>query len=201
MSLVRIGITGGIGSGKSYVAQCLKEHFHIPVYDCDQEAKRLNVESAEIRQALIRLAGSDVYAPDGNLRKDVLARFLFANEDNARRVNAIVHPVVARDFEAWADAQQQEELVAIESAILFESGFDKLVNVIINVNAPAQLRIDRATRRDNTTPQAIQARMDRQLSDNERQQRADYTIINDGRDLITPISNILREITTNNLNK
>ncbi len=121
-----IGITGGIGSGKSYVAHLLASRFGVPVYDCDREAKRLNVDSTRIREALTLLVGPTVYAADGSLCRKVLADYLFSSADNARKVNAIVHPVVADDFLQWA---KDKRLVAIESAILFESGFDRLCHL------------------------------------------------------------------------
>lgn len=199
----RIGITGGIGSGKSYVARLLTQQYSIPVYDCDAEAKRLNVQSDEIRQALIRLVGPDIYASDCSLQRSVLAQYLFASSDNAQRVNAIVHPVVARDFEQWAQRQSDlgQSIVALESAILFESGFDRFIDYSINVSAPHDLRLQRAMLRDEASRQSIEARMQRQMSDQERSSLSHFTLINDGRELEAQIQYILQEIRAKNKKK
>ncbi len=193
---IRIGITGGIGSGKSYVAGILSSQFGIPVYNCDAEAKRLNNESEDIRRALTQLVGNDLYSPDGILRKERLAAYLFASDDNAQRVNAIVHPVVARDFLQWAEQRLRNvSIVAMESAILFESGFDHLVDTVISVTAPHELCLHRAMERDRAPREAIEQRMARQLSDNERNQRAHHTILNDGQNNIEKqIQEILKNV-------
>lgn len=204
-----LGITGGIGSGKSYVSHLLTEHFGIPVYNCDAEAKRLNVESEEIRQQLMALVGPEVYGADGSLQRKVLADFLFASAENAALVNAITHPVVARDFREWvsrhslSDTGKAKEaaIVAMECAILFESGFDALVDVVINVSAPTQLCIERATVRDKSSAEAIRRRIALQMSDDERRLRAHYTIENDGRDLIPQIQQLLQDLHTKKIVK
>ena len=112
-----MAITGGIGSGKSYVARQMTELFGIPVYDSDSNAKRLNEESDEIRQGLLSLVGQDVYDAQGHLDKQRLAAYLFASEENARKVNALIHPVVVADFLRWAE-EQTSSVVAIETALL-----------------------------------------------------------------------------------
>lgn len=173
--MIILGITGGIGSGKSYISSLLREHMDVPVYDCDTEAKRLISEDEEIRRKLINLVGEHVYK-DGELQKDVLASFLFANQQHAQEVNAIVHPVVKDDFRKWVK-QQVTEIVAMESAILYESGFDKAVDKVLFVNAPKELRIQRARQRDNSTRQQVEARI--KIQDSEAQQeKADYIIDN-----------------------
>lgn len=203
-----IGITGGIGAGKSYVAKLLHEHFGIPTYDCDREAKRLNNQSAEIRQSLIQLVGPQVYGPDGSLQRHILADYLFASLEHARQINAIVHPVVRQDFKEWVDRQHtpstgqaapgrqqttDTRIVALESAILFESGFDQLCHKTITVTAPLHLRIQRACQRDGADPEAIRRRIRLQASDDIRTQRADYVIPNDGNDpeLISNLETII----------
>ena len=118
-----LGITGGIGSGKSYVSTLLQQQFGIPVYDCDAEAKRLTATNEEIRQKLIALVGPEVFE-GGELNKPLLAEYLFADVENASHVNAIIHPVVLEDFVKWSSAKGDQELVGLESAILYESGFN-----------------------------------------------------------------------------
>ena len=174
-----IGITGGIGSGKSYVARWLTRQYQIPVYDCDREAKRL-MTSDVLRPALIDLLGSDVYLPDGQLNKPLLADYVFRDAAHQAAINAIVHPEVKNDFRRWADARGG--LVAIESAILVEAGFTDVVDVLIAVEAPLDLRLQRVAQRDGATPAQTNARIRRQLEDEARRAAADYVIINDGRD-------------------
>ena len=163
--MILFGITGGIGSGKSYVAHLLQSHWSIPVYDCDAEARRLENDDPLLREALMEAVGPEVYdAQSGQLVRPVLARFLFANEENAAIVNRIVHPAVQRDLRRWAECQSSC-LLAVESAILYESGFDAMVNRVIFVNAPLEVRLQRAMQRDGASHEQIAARMARQDSD------------------------------------
>jgi dephospho-CoA kinase len=173
--MIILGITGGIGSGKSYISSLLREQMNVPVYDCDAEAKRLIHEDGKIRQELISLVGVNVYK-DGELQKNVLASYLFANQQHAQKVNAIVHPVIKDDFCKWVK-QQDAEIVAIESAILYESGFDKVVDQVLFVNAPMELRIQRAMQRDGSTRKQVEARIKMQQSE-AQQEKADYVIDN-----------------------
>lgn len=185
--MTTIGITGGIGSGKSFVCKLLAKRYGIPVYDTDSQAKRLMLESTDIRQALINLLGKEAYLRDGQLNKALLASYLFQSEDNAQRINAIVHPVVANDFHKWVntyrttgDEREPAKLLVLESAILFESGFNRLVDKTICVTASIELCIERAMKRDGASREAILSRMERQMSDAERQSLADFIIVNDG---------------------
>lgn len=175
-----IGITGGIGSGKSYVARWLTRQYDIPVYDCDREAKRL-MTSNVLRPAIVDLLGTDAYLPDGRLNKALLADYVFRDAAHQAAVNAIVHPAVKDDFRRWASAH--EGIVAIESAILVEAGFTDVVDVLIAVEAPLAVRLQRVTQRDGATPEQTAARMRRQLGDEARRAAADYVVVNDGRDL------------------
>ena len=178
-SQITIGITGGIGSGKSYVSAIIREKFGIPVYDCDKEAKRLTASDAEIRRKLIQLVGPEVFNGEELVRQH-LADFLFGSEENARKVNAIIHPAVLRDFKQWARKQQQP-IVAMESAILFESGFNKSVDRVLFVDAPEEVRLRRAMQRDSATEQQISARMKMQQPELHRQQ-ANYVVHNSSDD-------------------
>ena len=189
--MIRIGITGGMGSGKTYVCQLLQQR-GIPVYNCDDEAKRRMSESLEIRQRLIELIGSDAYQED-KLNKPAIARFLFANADNASLVNGIVHPVVRQDFDEWV-SRQDAPIVAQECALLFESGFQDTVDVTVLVYAPLHLRLQRATLRDQATPEQIEARMAQQMDEEEKRSRADFCILNDGSDLDPQIEHLLTQI-------
>lgn len=159
--MIKLAITGGIGSGKSYVARQMTELLGIPVYDSDANAKRLNEESEAIRLGLKDIVGDDVYDPYGRLDKQRLASFLFASEENALRVNALIHPIVKADFLRWAE-EQTVPVVAIETALLAESGIDKIVDKVIRVDAPLETRISRAMHRDGVTREMVLRRMARQ---------------------------------------
>ena len=198
--MIRIGITGGIGSGKTYVCRLLQRR-GIPVYHCDDEAKRLMVESPVIRQQLTQLIGDDIYI-NNELNKPRIASYLFgevthsindAHLAHVTQVNAIVHPVVRQDFLRWTE-QQESPIVAQECALLFESGFQDTVDVIVEVYAPHDLRLQRAVQRDQATAEQIQARMAQQMDEDEKRSRADYVILNDGTDRDTQIDQLLTQI-------
>ncbi len=187
---MKIGITGGIGSGKTYVCNIIKAMGY-PVYDCDSAAKKLMVESIQIIRSLTDIIGAAAYLEDGTLNKVVIAQFLFKNQDNANKINAIVHPVVKEDFLQWA-SEQRSELVFMESAILFESGFNSIVDRTIAICAPIEIRIQRAMQRDNTGRKQIEDRIQRQMSDEKCKALADYLIENDGKaNIESQINNIL----------
>lgn len=177
---MKIGITGGIGSGKSFVCDLLAQS-GIPVYSCDEEAKRLMNVHPGIRKALIGLLGEDVYTAEGQLDKALLATWLFASSAHVEQVNAIVHPVVKSDFLQWAH-NQDAPVVVMESAILFEAGMERLVDRVLLVDAPRELRLQRAMSRDGATREQIEARMRRQMPDEERRSRAQDILCNDGRE-------------------
>lgn len=189
--MVRIGLTGGIGCGKSYVARLLGKR-GIPVYDSDSEAKRLSDSSVDIRNRLIALTGVGNLYADGMLNRKLLAEYLFESKENARAVENIIHPVVKADFINWA-ANQTASISAIESAILFESGFTDVVDYIVVVDAPMELRIDRCVNRDSTTKERVLERMAAQMSQEEKCALADFVIFNDNvSDLEQQIDNMLK---------
>ncbi|WP_080904478.1 dephospho-CoA kinase [Parabacteroides sp. Marseille-P3160] len=179
----RIGITGGIGSGKSVLASLL-EVYGIPVYIADVESKRLTNESPIIREGLTDLFGESLYT-DAGLDKRKLASFIFTQPDNLKKVNAIIHPVVGDHFRRWVDGQETP-YCAMESAILFESGFDRCVDTTLMVYAPLELRIARVQERDQFSREEILKRIRNQLSDEIKKERADYVIYNDGHRALIP---------------
>lgn len=187
---MRIGITGGIGSGKSYIARQLTEHFSIPVYDCDRAARRLMVESPEVHEALVRLLGEEAYTPEGELCKPVVASYLFASAAHAAQVNAIVHPAVKADFLRWS--QVHEGVVALESAILVEASFQDVVDCLLVVSAPEAIRLHRAIQRDGAGEEEIRRRMGQQATQQTLLQVADFVIINDGRPLQPQLEEFVR---------
>ena len=175
-----IGVTGGIGSGKSYICRIISS-LGFPVYNCDAEAKKLMNTNKHIINSLKQLIGENSYDSEGNLNKPIIAQFLFANEENAHKINSVVHPVVKEDFRSWASAQNAD-LIFMESAILFESGFNDVVDNVITITAPPETRIERTIRRDNTTREQVIARMIQQMQDEERVRLSDYIISNNTND-------------------
>ena len=174
---MKVGIAGGIGSGKSYVAKKLAQR-GIAVYDCDAAAKRLMRTSPELRQRLTALIGS--------LNKADISRFLLASEENAQALNAIVHPAVFADFE-------QSGFDWLESAIMYESGADRYVDRVIVVTAPEEVRLERIMRRDGITRQQALQWMERQWPQDNVRRLADYEIVNDGVQDIDKQLNIILE--------
>lgn len=177
--MISIAITGGIGSGKSYVSNLLEER-GIPIYNADNESKRLTVSDEEIRKGLVALVGEQVYFDDGTLNKSLLAAYLFASSEHATKVNAIIHPRVKADFRRWLEEHTDCEIVGLESAILYESGFDDVVDAVVAVYAPESLRLERAMKRDGATEAQIRARMSAQMNEEEKRNKADYVVLNDG---------------------
>ena len=169
---MKIGITGGIGSGKSYVCRLLQQRGY-EVYDCDSAAKRLIRTSPEIRQELTALIGPDAYLEENILNKKAVAEFLLASEENAHAIDRIVHPAVFRDF-------IESGMQWMESAIIFESGIYRLVDCVIVVTAPEEVRIQRVMRRDSISREKVLEWMGRQLPQNVVRENADYEIVNDG---------------------
>lgn len=177
---IRLGITGGIGSGKSFFSKSLCER-GIPVFDSDSEAKKLMLTDNDIITSLKTLLGDDVYI-NGEINKPLLASYIFASGENASRVNSIVHPCVKKAFLGWADEcfSAGYHIAAIESAILFESGFDDIVDRVVMVHAPLETRIARVMERDKTTRDKVIGRINSQMDDSDKLSKADFIIENDG---------------------
>lgn len=173
--MYKIGITGGIGSGKSTVCRMFCEH-GIAVYDSDSRAKKLMQESGAIRQQLIEVFGEECYNAEG-LNRPYLARCVFGDKDALQRLNSIVHPAVRADFRRWAD-EQQSAYVILESAILFEAGFETEVDSTLAVLAPKSMRLERTMQRDGVTREEVEQRMEHQMSDEELHSKARRTLVN-----------------------
>lgn len=184
---MHIAITGGIGSGKSYVCHLLEQR-GIQVYDCDAAAKRLMREDAPLREALKALVGPQVYEGT-TLQKRVLAAFLLESEAHKQAVNDVVHPAVARDF-------LRSGMVWLESAILFESGFDRRISFdkIVMVSAPEALRAKRIMARDHLSQEKAEEWIRCQMSQEEVRRRSDFEIINDGRPLEPQVEALLIKV-------
>lgn len=183
-----IAITGGIGSGKSFVCKLLQQR-GISVYDCDAAAKRLMATSVELQNELSQLVGSEVFA-DGKLNKPIMAKFLLASDENRLAINNIVHPAVASDY-------MQSGIEWIESAILFDSGFDQRLplTAIVCVTAPLTVRINRIMQRDNISKEQAEEWIAQQMPQDEVARLSNYIIVNDGEsDLDQQIESILSDI-------
>lgn len=181
---MKTAITGGIGSGKSYVCDILRLQ-GVEIYDCDSAAKRLMRTSETLKEQLKALVGNDVYLGE-RLNKPVLAQFLLASSDNQKAVNAIVHPAVAADFIASG-------MQWMECAILFESGFDRLVDRVVCVTAPHDIRLNRIMQRDGISKEKAEEWISCQMPQEEVANRSDIIIENDGTPLPPQLARLFND--------
>ncbi|MEM8506801.1 MAG: dephospho-CoA kinase [Bacteroidota bacterium] len=170
-----VGLTGGIGSGKSTVAHLFRKH-GVPVYDSDVEAKKIMEGSEEVRQAIINQFGNKAYSGQ-KLNKTVIADEVFGNRDRLKTLNAIVHPAVREHFWKWVE-QQEFPYVIQETALIFENKMQGNFDRIVLVTAPEETRIQRVIERDKVSKQQVRARMANQLPDTEKIKEADIVIQN-----------------------
>lgn len=179
--MITLGVTGGIGSGKTTVCGFLEEQ-GAGVFYADIEAKRLMREHEDVRSSLVDEFGEAVYRPDGSLDRAFLAEQVFGSPDQLERLNEIVHPKVFESFEAAKKRAREDDLDVLvhEAALLFEAGGDAHVDRTVAVVAPDDERIARVVERDDVTPSQVRARMEHQLPQDELRRRADYVIENDG---------------------
>jgi dephospho-CoA kinase len=186
-----VGITGGIGSGKSTVAKVF-ESLGIPLYKADDRAKAL-YRKKEVRALVIDAFGEEVYSGE-ELNKELLARLVFGNEAYLNTLNAIIHPAVREDFDDWV-RKQKAPYVLKEAAILIESGSYKHCNAIILVVAPEEIRIERVMQRDGSTREEVEARINKQWSDDRKRPYAQYEIQNGGKtSIIKQVLEIHRQL-------
>lgn len=181
--MLKIGITGGIGTGKSIVSELLR-NMGYPVFDTDQEAKLLMENSPVIREKLIHAFGTAAYEQN-RLNRPYLASVIFQDREALLKMNAIVHPEVRRRFLEWAHCRKSP-LVFFESAILFESDFHQAADQIWTVTAPEALRYERTMKRDNCSYEKVTERMEAQLPQSEKERRASVVIYNDGKHALIP---------------
>ena len=173
--MYKVGITGGIGSGKSTVCRMLVER-GIALYDADSRAKELMSTSEALRKALIENFGAETFTAEG-LNRAYLAERVFNDKQQLHLLNSLVHPAVIADFEAWAEGQEGH-YVLFESAILFEAGLESRVDAVVAVMAPEALRVERVMARDGHSAEQVMARIKNQMSDDERSDKAKYSIVN-----------------------
>ncbi|MEI8085987.1 MAG: dephospho-CoA kinase [Paludibacter sp.] len=188
-----IGITGGIGSGKTTLSELLRlEGFK--VYDSDLEARRLQNEHPLIRKQLVNLFGEEIYTSNG-LNRSALAKIVFGKTELLKQLNSVVHPIVLDDFKSWTETHSNHKFLFMESAILFESGFNSMVDKVILIVASEAIRIARVVKRDGVTPEQVLARISHQLPDNEKIPRADFIIhSDDDKPLVEKMRKIVTEL-------
>jgi dephospho-CoA kinase len=192
----KIGITGGIGSGKSYVSRIIKS-MGFPVYHSDESAKLLMESNPLIKEGLLLLFGASIYEK-GELNKKKLAELIFESPELREKVNALVHPIVRADFAQWATNQSQE-IVFNEAAILFETGANANFDATILVIAPEAIRIDRVMKRENCSRELVLKRIQSQWSDEQKSSLATYQIINDSvSPLLIQVEKVLEKISALN---
>lgn len=182
--MLKVGLTGGIGSGKTIVCQVF-EHLGIPVFYADVEAKRIINMDMEVIHALKGEFGEGIYLSGKEINRKKLASIIFDNEEALKKVNAIIHPKVHEYFNNWCKKQNAPYVIE-EAAILFESKANEHMDITINVHADDLIRINRVIERDQTTKDLVKERMKNQLTDERRINLADYTIYNDGKKVILP---------------
>ena len=180
----KVGITGGIGSGKTTVSRVFKM-LGIPVFNADVEARKLQENDPVLIANMQALLGSSCFTADGKLDRKATASSVFQNPELLTELNSIVHPAVAKAFNLWV-AQQSAPFVLREAAIMIESGAHHDLDALIVVTAPQEVRINRVIKRDNSTQAQVRERINRQMSEGDRLTYADFVVINDDQTLILP---------------
>jgi len=188
--MLRIGITGGIGSGKSTVADIFNV-LGIPVYSSDDASKRLMVEDKDLKKNIIESFGEESYV-NGILNRKYLAAQVFNDSQKIALLNSFVHPATINDARRWTEKQNTAYTVK-EAALIFESGSDKFLDYVIGVKSPVDLRVTRAMTRDNVTREQVEARMKLQMDEDEKMKRCDFIIINDEQQMLIPQVLLLHE--------
>ena len=181
--MLKIGITGGIGSGKTTVARVF-EVLGIPVYYADDEAKRLMNTDEKLKEKIQLQFGNNVYK-DGKLDRKHLSEIVFNNPEKLQLLNALVHPATLKDAEKWMQAQSTTYSLK-EAALIFESGAHEHLDYVIGVTAPAPLRILRTMQRDGITREEVLARMDKQMDETIKMKLCDFVIKNDEQEMLLP---------------
>lgn len=189
-----IGITGGIGAGKSVVSKILAS-LNYPIFNSDVAAKQILIEDKAAIDEIKREFGEQAYTSEGALNREFLSKLIFTDDSARIRINQIVHPKVRKSFELFCE-NQNSSVVFNEAAILFETGSYKNFNQTILVTAPVEIRIDRVMKRDRVKRSAVEARMAAQWSDEKKAKLADFVVVNDNsQPLIRQIENVLKKIT------
>lgn len=183
--MLKIGITGGIGSGKTTVAKVF-EQLGIPVYHADFWAKEILNTDPLVKQRITELFGSEVYGADGKADRKKIADIVFNDKEKLNELNSVIHPAVRMHGEQWLKQFADKPYILKEAAILFESGGNKDMDKVIMVSAPKEVRIERVMKRDKVTREEVEARMANQWPDEEKIKRSDFVVVNDGKLLVIP---------------
>jgi dephospho-CoA kinase len=182
--MIKVGITGGIGSGKTTVCK-LFETLDIPVYYADDRAKKLMTSDKKVKLAIINLFGAEAYYRNGRLNRPFISAHVFKNKPLLKKLNAIVHPAVQEDGDRWF-AEQHTRFALKEAALLIESGSYKSMDKLIVVTCPLDIRVSRVVERDGFTKEAVLKRINNQLPEEEKVKFADFIIVNDGKKALIP---------------
>ena len=181
--MLRIGLTGGIGSGKTTVARIF-EMLGVPVYFADDAAKKLMNEEGELKKKIIHHFGAESYA-DNKLNRSYLSEVVFSDPEKTKLINSIIHPATINDATLWLEKQTSPYAIK-EAALIFEAGAEKMLDLVIGVSAPPALRMQRAMQRDNISEAAVLARMEKQMNEEEKMKRCDIIIYNNEKELLVP---------------
>ena len=181
--MLKIGLTGGIGAGKTTVAHIFKI-LGIPIYFADDAAKKLMNENENLRQEIIKNFGSESYV-DGKLNRSFLARAVFSDPKKTLLINSIIHPATITDAEKWFQKQQGPYAIK-EAALIFEANAENNLDLIIGVSSPLEMRLQNVMKRDGITLEAVEKRMQHQMEENKKMERCDFIINNNGTDLLIP---------------
>ena len=182
--MYQLGLTGGIGSGKTLVCSIL-EKLGVPVYYADSAARRLMNSDAKLRNSIVEIFGAEVYN-GAILDRSLLAGKVFGNQEMLEKLNEMVHPAVRKDYSGWVESQKVAPYVVEEAAILFESGADRLLDGSVLVYAPEALRIQRVMKRDGVDEESVRSRMIHQMDEDNKRKRADHIIYNDEKEMLLP---------------
>jgi dephospho-CoA kinase len=182
---IKVGITGGIGSGKSTVAKIFSI-LGIPIYSADDRAKWLMIEDSVLKEKIISAFGKESYSESGQLNRTFLAKTVFSDPEKVKQINRLVHPAVRDDFNSWVNAQSSPYVLK-EAALIFESGGQNLLDYVINISAPLRIRVSRVMMRDpDRSETQINQIIDQQLPDEEKNELSDFVIKNVDNKLLIP---------------
>ncbi len=182
--MLKVGVTGGIGSGKSLVCSVL-ERLGVPVYYADSEARNLMNKQVELRTQISALLGKEAYR-DGKLDRQYVASRVFGKPALLEALNGLVHPALSEDFHRWAERQEDSPCVVEEAALLFESGAHQMLDMTVQVYAPSELRIERVMKRDGIDRTIVELRMQHQMDEDAKRVLASGVILNDNSRLLLP---------------
>ena len=183
--MLKIGITGGIGSGKTIISKVF-EQLGIAHYAADNRAKNIVDKNTSVQKEIQKFFGSTVFDQQGNLNRGKVREIIFNDKSKLEELNSIIHPAVEKDFQQWLLLHKEKKYILKEAAILFESGSFKNLDYIIAVVAPVDLRIERVIKRDALSREAVELIMKSQISDEEKIKRSNFVIVNDEKELVIP---------------